>query len=233
MHKVLVASPRTGSSWVSMYGEASPWTNKIRTLVKEFDTEYFRYYGSSAIFTASHHIPLNTEQKIAILESERLDGREYFVKIMVRDFYREKEILDFYKRFYNRAEKIKLYNYNAWRVCLSWSYQYYTKWVNPHVFLPNSKPNFPYSADKKFVQFFAKEYSRYINFDTYDVSLNYHDLNDDILSNYFQVPSSFQTRFKHREPIDYESNLIDAQKVKNMLHEELKNNGLQISDYVL
>src|SRR6056300_1658149 len=193
MHKVLVASPRTGSSWVASYGEASPWTNKIRTLVEVFGTEYFQDYGSSTIFTGSHHVYLNTEQKIAVLESERLEGREYFVKIMVRDFYREKEILDFYKRFYNRTEKIKLYNYNAWRVFLSWSYQNYTNWVDPHVFLPwpkraplqNHKPNFPYSADKKRVKNFAKEYSRYINFDTYDVSLNYNDLNDNVLSDYF------------------------------------------------
>lgn len=244
MNKILIAHQRTGSTWVAGFG-AKSCKNKITNLLDIIEREKKenpwngtwdgKYEAATEFFVPLTKFNVPYEYRMNLLERERSEGREYFLKYMVDHLYQNDALVfNWYKNFYKKTEKVKLYNHDAWRVFLSWSYQQYCGWDWACFWKSKDyKPNFPYTVKPAWIYKFAKQYVDYIKFDVYDTSLNFHDLNDDILYDFFGIKKE-QYRTKKRETIlDYESNLLSADNIKNILHHELKNNGLQISDYVL
>lgn len=224
---ILIANYRTGSTWVSEYGSRSPGFYNLKYL---YGDDY--PYGSE-LFRVDCYENFTSNKKD--LEIERGEGREYFIKIMVKQlqnkYAKHFELLEWYKQFYKNTEKIKLYNNNVWQIFLSESYQDFINWEYAHYYeMENYIPAFPYTVDTNIIARFAEKYANYMKFDLYDTLLDFNDLTEEMLSSYFKVDKIDRRHNK----INYEENMTnDPIILKNMLHNELKKNGLNINDYVL
>lgn len=229
MHSVLVCHFRTGSSWVSGYARQSPWTHKLWEMDPRYEnigSEYFAEFDSLK--------DISIQQRIDVLKDERSKGKEYYLKIQIPHMLEDYHpiILDFYKDFYKNTNKIKLYNRDAWRVFLSWSYQEFHKWFMSDYYHYKEYKALYFRTTDENLEKFAKTYSDYIKFDIYDEAFNYHNLTEDFLQEYFCTE---KYKIKMGSKIDnYENYLLqDPNELKNKLYQLLKNNGLHSNEYVL
>lgn len=227
-HHILVAFPRTGSTWVTNYGIQSPWTNKLGKNTGSGVYEPFTNVDKITLAEMMQHC----QTTIDFLKNERLAGKEYFIKIMVKDI-NDYDLSNFYDNFYSSTNKIKLINKDVWRIFLSYCYHDYMDWLDADYYLSDDyKPQY-FEIPTYVIDLFAQTYTRFVNFDKYDTIWDYDNLTDDYLHDFFKASKKYP-RTKYNIIENYEDYLLqDEDMLKNKLHHYLKEYGLTLDEYVL
>ena len=126
--KLLVASPRSGSTWF-VYSYITQRQNDLG----EFFNKDWSYWIQRGNNNLSKDILAKLENdtladKIKFLETERQQGREYFCKLFPSQINNWEWLYSFYKD----SKVYYLQRHNKWQQFLSYMYQSKTSWQNPN-----------------------------------------------------------------------------------------------------
>lgn len=176
--RIMLANPRTGSSWVQMYINRY---NKHRfgmTSVRDRyeGSELFDFDNVDFVVDGEMIQLRNFDQKIEFLRARRAMGVEYSIKI----FYDQIEHrLPWFEEFYSDWEVIKLTRKDAFSQFMSYI-------MHTPSFLEMVEIDLDHGL-KRFVEDFMSYYYRMEDFDHYDHHFVYEELTDDILSKFFEI----------------------------------------------
>lgn len=219
MTNIVISLHRTGSTWIGHYAGANFKTPPCPT-----DPFFFKkakeLVGNQNLWTQEWLSMLCDVYgvDVALLIVENYD-KEYFLKIHTSQIYRH-DIDDWFREYYKNYNKVKIINKNSWRMFTSKIFAFNTEEYN----LKHLNELF----DK-----FVKDYTFYINYDFYDYTINYNEIDHDWLNFHFNCNLEYEENIKE----NYEKRLsdrgIDYVQLKRGLYESLKSNGLQLSDYTI
>ena len=132
--RLLIASPRSGSTWFvySNIIEQDTWN-----YLGEFFNKDWQYWikkiNNNYCLNKLEKLKSNTlTDKINFLETERKQGREYFCKLFPSQIYNSEDHREWFYSFYKNSKIMYLQRNNKWQQFLSYLYQNKTAWKNPN-----------------------------------------------------------------------------------------------------
>lgn len=219
MSNIVISLHRTGSTWISHYA-AAHFKNPPRPTDPFFFKKAKELVGNQNPWTQEWLSMLcdvyGVDVALLIVENY---NEKHFLKIHTSQIYRH-NIDDWFRDFYKNYNKIKVINKNAWRMFTSKIFAF-------------NKVEKNIKNLKLFLDVFVKDYTFYINYDFYDYTINYNEIDHDWLNAHFKCHLEYKKNVKK----DYEKLLqdrgINYVQLKRELYESLKSNGLQLSDYTI
>jgi hypothetical protein len=205
---VLIAHPRTASSWVKNH-------------FQQLESQKFlgEYFSPDNMQPGTFKKDYN-QLKIDFLEESRVKGTEYFIKYMVEQI---DNFPDWFTTFYKDYEKIKLLNTDVWGVFLSYGYQCYIGWNNTGLYKRPTEIK-EFNIFLPVIQTFAKSYSQYIRYDNYDTLFDIKDISTKTILKHIGIPQ-YDIKSK-RHVHNYELKLKqNIEMTKLFLKDELRKNN--------
>jgi len=204
--KILLTLARSGSSWVQQYITEH---NK-----KYFQMNYLQDQFGGVEFFNKENIKfdnlsfISLEDKINFLESERLAGREYSIKVFLDQI---ENYHDWFFNFYKDWEIIKLTRRELFNQFIS--YTCHTPEFHDLFFKELV------TGQKGFIKDFLK-WQDLLNLVQTDSHLVYEDLTDEFLSSYFKVSINYNF-ISHKSNIDYTKKFLLHDHAKKIFDEIL------------
>ncbi len=130
--KLLIASPRSGSTWFIL-----SYLKDRQNDLGEFFNKDWSYWieRRNNNFCKNILAKLNSDtltDKINFLETERKEGREYFCKLFPSQINNWEDHREWLYNFYKNDKIYYLQRNNKWQQFLSYVYQNKTSWQNPN-----------------------------------------------------------------------------------------------------
>ena len=209
--KLLIASPRSGSTWFIQSYLKQP-SNYIG---EYFNKDWFYWIKRRnhkhllALFEKLEEDSL--QSKIKFLELEMQQGREYCIKLFPSQIYTWEDHREWLYKFYENKNVYYLERKNKWEQFLSYMYQQKTGWN-----IPNPKTNNINEVKKQKVSINKDEVEKWLDINNRDMSLNISKFKN--IEKYYYEDMDLSTEYvKMSNYLDYEMLIENAKEYKWMI----------------
>jgi hypothetical protein len=208
---IIISHARCGSTYLNEYVKRANRAIPIAPSAEFFNRRWSRFETIEPTLE-------NLKEKINFLEKERIEGREYSVKVLA---YQVKTCREWFDKFYKDWDKIILLRKDRWRAFLSYEIQSYLKWNSRTThnrqdeMISNLKP---FLIDLPRVK---RWFDEYILLETHKGSRIYlEDISHDSLCNFFNL--DFKQNF-HKYTTDYEPYILNLEEIKLEFYKQENN----------
>lgn len=205
MH-IVISHARCGSTYLHSYVRKANKAIPIMPSSEFFNSRWSKFEPIEREFN-------NLKEKINFLEKERIEGREYSIKVLA---YQVKNCREWFDEFYKDWNKIILLRKDRWRAYLSYEIQSYLKWNTRTThnrqdeMVSNLKP---FLVNVNRVKWWFEEYTL---LETHKGSKIYlEDVSHELLCDVFDV--DFEEKFQ-KYTIDYEPYIINLNEINSEFH---------------
>mgnify|MGYP001204375676 FL=1 len=209
--KLLIASPRSGSTWF-----IDSYLDKPSNYIGEYFNKDWLYWIKRR--NHKHLLEMfdrldedNLVSKTKFLESEIKNDRHYCIKLFPSQIYHWEDHREWLYNFYKDKNVFYLQRQNKWEQFLSYTYQQKTGWEHP-----NPKTSEMNKIKKQKIEINKSDVELWLDINNRDNSLDLSKFNNLKTFNYEAMNSSTEYA-KMRDYIDYESVIENAREYKWMI----------------